>query len=131
MGSQVSNFDSEVVSRGWVNFDQKKRDIPPRAHFYMDVTTLILSADKTSSELYWFQEVPTTLLQYFGTVRGRATHTFETRIDADNAKQRTVPAEFTFDPGSSDLTSIIPVNTRYPGWRLRWWLRSRWSRRKQ
>jgi hypothetical protein len=129
IGSQVANLDSEVVPRGWANFDQKKRDIPPRAHFYMDVATLVLSLDRTSSELHW-QEVPTTLVQYFRSIPGRATHTFEIRIDADNAHQRTVPAKFTFDPASSDLTSIIPFNTRYPGWRLRWWLRSRRSHRK-
>jgi hypothetical protein len=129
IGSQVANLDSEVVPRGWANFDQKKRDIPPRAHFYIDVATLVLSLDRTSSELHW-QEVPTTLVQYFRSIPGRATHTFEIRIDADNAHQRTVPAKFTFDPASSDLTSIIPFNTRYPGWRLRWWLRSRRSHRK-
>lgn len=119
----VSNFDSEVVPRGWANFEETKRDIPPGAHFYLDVATLILSADKKSSALYW-EKIPTTLIEYLRKFSGRVTHTFEIRIDADNARQRTVPVRFTFDPGKSDLMSRVPFNTQYPGWHLRWWLRS-------
>lgn len=57
-----ATFDSEVVACGWANIDQLKIDIPPGAHFYMDVpaATLVLSQDGNSSVLY-MQNIPSTL----------------------------------------------------------------------
>jgi hypothetical protein len=72
--------------------------------------------------------MPTTLAVFLNSYSGRATYTYYMLIGADNARPRKVPVEIMFDPDQTELT-FIPLNTRYPWWRLWWWLRAQWSRR--
>jgi hypothetical protein len=120
----VQHFATEVHSLGWSHHAQSnKRDISRRASFHLDVATLLLNPN----ELYW-ERLPTNLHEFLFSHRGEATYKFDVRIDADNARQRIIPVEFTFDPARSDL-EFIPLNTRYPWWRALWWLRSRWRQK--
>src|SRR5262249_417820 len=83
------------------------------------------------SQLFWEQIPPATLYNFlnsFRTAPGEVRYTFRVRIDAENenARSRTVKVGFLVDPGRTDLR-FIPLNTRWPGWRLRRWLRARFS----
>jgi hypothetical protein len=129
IGQDVKYFDSERHPLGWANYPQSdKRDIPRNDSFYMDVATLLLSDGR--SMLYWPDPMPTTLAEFLGSFQGKAGYTFKVRVNADNARPKVVPVEIGFDPEKSDLT-FVPLNTRYPLWRLWWWLRALWARRKQ
>jgi hypothetical protein len=115
VGDRVTHFDTEVHSLGWAHYAQSnKRDIARRASFHLDVATLLLNP----SELYW-ERLPTNLHEFLFAHPGKATYRFDVRIDADNARQRVIPVEFTFDPRRSDL-EFVALNTRYPWWRALW-----------
>jgi hypothetical protein len=74
-----------------------------------------------------FRTMQNTLAHFFKSHPGKARYTFDLLITADNSRSRKVPIEVVFDPAQTDL-DYIPLNTRYPWWRLLWWLRAQWSR---
>jgi hypothetical protein len=74
--------------------------------------------------------MPNTLADFFNSYSGKARYTFDVLIAADNARPRKIPIEVVFDPAQAGL-NYIPLNTRYPWWRIWWWLRAQWSRRRQ
>jgi hypothetical protein len=127
---KIFDFAHEVISRGWAHHpESKQRNIPRGEAYYLDVATLLLSEDQKHNTLWWPDPIPPTNMMEFlhSLPPGKATYLFEIRVNADNARPRTVPVQFVFDPARSKL-SFIPFNTRYPGWRWRWWWRARRDR---
>jgi hypothetical protein len=131
-GQQPAIFDTETYRFGWAHYPQSEtRDIPRGMSFHMDIATLGLSRDSRRSQLFFGgfgRAMPNPLAEFFNSFPGKATYRFDLLIAADNARPRKVPIEVVFDPEQTDL-NFIPLNTRYPWWRLWWWLRAQWSRR--
>jgi hypothetical protein len=126
-------FNLDPRTYGWSNdATSKKRDLPYKAAHTLDIARLVMPEGGGSSVLFWNpDEMPATLYQFLQRVSSppsEARYTFRVRIDAENenARTRIVPVEFLFDPSRTDL-SFLPFNTRYPWWRLWWWLRAQWS----
>ena len=122
-GGKVFDFDREVIPLGWANYDPKQRNIARGDYYGLDVASLLLSKDEKNNHLYWQawpQPLPTSLMDFLRSLpSGKATYLLDVRVNADNARPRSVPVQFVFDPASSKL-SFIPFDTRYPGWRWRW-----------
>ena len=128
-GGKVFDFARERYPLGWANHpSSKKLDIQRGETNYLDVATLWLSEDRRHNELSLPPDpMPTSMDEFFHSLpTGKATYLFEIRVNADNARPRLVPVQFVFDPACSKL-SLIPFDTRYPGWRWLWSLRSRQS----
>jgi hypothetical protein len=129
-GKTPEYFDSERYVFGWANYPQSdQRDIARGQSFHMDVATLGPSNGR--SQLFFGglgRPMPTTLAVFLGSWSGRATYTYDLLIGADNARPRKISVEVVFDPNQTEL-NFIPLNTRYPLWRLLWWLRAQRSRR--
>jgi hypothetical protein len=133
-GEKPAYFDTDRYEFGWANYRKSdKRDIMRWQSFHMDVATLVLLSNDRSLLIFGGlgrPGMPNTLDEFLKSYQGKATYTYDLLIGADNARPRVVPVEVEFDPEQTDL-KFIPLNTRYPWWRLLWWLRSQWSRRKQ
>jgi hypothetical protein len=114
------DFDREVHALGWANYPQsKQRNIARGDKYHLDVASLLLSKDKKHNELYGPDPLPTSMIAFLQSVPlGTAVYLFDVRVNADNARPRSVPVRFVFDPASSNL-NFIPFDTRYPGWRWR------------
>lgn len=127
-GGKVFDFTREIHSRGWAHHpDSKQRNIPREERYYLDIATLLLSDDRRHNRLWWPDPLPTSMIEFLDSLpTGKATYLFEIRVNADNVRPRSVPVQFVFDPACSKL-SFIPFDTRYPGWRWLWSLRSRQS----
>jgi hypothetical protein len=124
-GGKVFVFDREVLPRGWAHHPHsKQRNIARGDHWPLDAASLRLSPDEKHNQLYWPDPLPTNMIQFIESLPpGKATYLFEIRVNADNARPRSVPVQFVFDPACSYL-SFVPFDTRYPGWRWRWsWTR--------
>jgi hypothetical protein len=130
IGGKVFDFAREVHPLGWAHYSSsKQRNIPRGETYHLDVATLLLSEDGGHNKLVWwpYDPWPTNMLEFLQSLpTGKATYLFEIRVNADNARPRVVPVQFVFDPACSYL-SLVPFDTRYPGWRCRW----RWRRRSQ
>jgi hypothetical protein len=133
VGKEPAVFDTDTYQFGWANYSQSDtRNIQRGASFHIDVATLGLLA-KNRSEFFFGglgRPMPNTLADFFNSYSGKARYTFDILIAADNARPRKIPIEVVFDPAQADL-NYIPLNTRYPWWRIWWWLRAQWSRRRQ
>jgi hypothetical protein len=123
---KIFHFDHEVHPRGWAHYPQsKQRNIARGDKWPLDVASLLLSEDEKHNELWWPDPMPTSMGAFLQSLpKGRAKYLFEIRVNADNARPRSVPVQFVFDPACSRL-SFVPFNTRWPGWRWRWWWRAR------
>jgi hypothetical protein len=132
-GKKPEYFYAERYVFGWANYSQSdKRDIARWQSFHMDVATLVLLSNDESQLFFggFGRHMPNTLADFLNSYAGRARYTYDLLIGADNARPRKVPVEVVFGPDQTELT-FIPLNTRYPWWRLLWWLRAQWSRRRQ
>jgi hypothetical protein len=128
VGKAPAIFDTDECSFGWANCSQSgTRDIPRGMSFPMDVATLGLPTEGGSQLFIAGRLMPNTLRDFLNSYSGKATYTLNVLIAADNARPRNVPIEVAFDPEETEL-KFIPLNTRYPWWRLWWWLRAQWSR---
>lgn len=134
-GGKAFDFAREVIPLGWAQYPgSKQRNIPREEKYYLDVATLLLSDDRRHNSLCWPlcwpDSLPTNMSEFLASLpTGKATYLFEIRVNSDNARPRSVPVQFVFDPACSNL-SLIPFDTRYPGWSWLWSLRSRRSRRQ-
>jgi hypothetical protein len=133
-GKEPECFDTDSYVFGWAHNDKSdKQDISRRQSFLMDLATLSLSSGRGGQSQLFFgglgRPMPTTLAAFLNSYSGKATYRYDLLISADNARPRTVSVEFEFDP-KRDSLKFIPFNTRYFGWRIRWWLRSLSSRRR-
>jgi hypothetical protein len=125
-GQELAIFDTETYRFGWAHYSQSETlDIPCGMSFHMDVATLGPSRDGRSQLFFggMGRVTPNTLAKFFNSFSGKATYRFDLLISADNARPKKVPVEVVFDPEQTEL-SFIPLNTRYPWWRLWWWLRA-------
>jgi hypothetical protein len=132
VGNAPAIFDTDACNLGWAHHPQSDTRVIPRGtSFQVDVATLVLPPNG-GSQLFvggYGRQMPSTLLTFLNSYSGKATYTLEVLITADNARPRSVPVEVAFDPEQTDL-SYIPVNTRYPWWRLWWWLRAQCLHRR-
>ena len=130
VGKVPAIFDNDECYLGWAGYSQSvTRNIPRETSFPMDVATLVLQPNGGSQLVVAHGQVmPNTLRDFLNSYSGKATYTLDVLVAADNARPRKVPVEVAFDPKQTELT-FIPFNTRYPWWRLWWWLRAQWSRR--
>jgi hypothetical protein len=133
-GAKPAYFDTDRYELGWANYAESgTRDIMRGQSFHMDVATLVLLPGNRSRLVFggWGRPgMPNTLHEFLESVQGKATYTYDLLIGADNARPRIVPVEVEFDPEQTDL-KFIPLNTRFPFWRLLRRLRALWARRKQ
>lgn len=130
VGKVPAIFDNDECYLGWAGYSQSvTRNIPRGMSFPMDVATLVLQP-YGGSQLFIVglgMTIPNTLREFLNSYSGKATYTLDVLVAADNARPRKVPIEVAFDPKQTELT-FIPFTTRYPWWRLWWWLRAQWSR---
>jgi hypothetical protein len=130
VGKAPDIFGGDECHLGSAHYSQNDtRDIPRGVSFQMDIATLVLGSN--GNQLFvggLGRTIPTTLFDFLNSWSGKATYTLDVLIAADNATPRKVPIEVAFDPEQTEL-SYVPLNTRYPWWRLWWWLRAQWSRR--
>jgi hypothetical protein len=132
VGKQPAIFDTDTYQFGWANYSQSDtRNIPSFGSFHIDIATLDLLPNSRSRFVFGGlgRTMPNTLAHFFKSHPGKARYTIDLLITADNARSREVPVEVLFDPAQTSLR-YIELNTRYPWWRLLWWLRAQWSRRK-
>jgi len=122
---KVFDFDRGVHPLGWAHYPQsEQRNIPRGDKYPLDVASLLLSKNEKHNQLYWPDPLPTSMIEFLQSLPpGKATYLFEIRVNADNARPHSIPVQFVFEPTCSNL-NFIPFDTRYPGWRWRWWWRA-------
>jgi hypothetical protein len=129
-GRKSAIFDGDEYHLGWAHHSQSDtRDIQRRQSYQMDLATLVLEPRGPNRLIVGGlgRHMPNNLSDFLNSYTGKATYTLDVLVSADNARPRQVSIETAFDPEQDDLT-YIPLNTRFPWWRLWWRLRAHWSR---
>jgi hypothetical protein len=121
-------FSTDPRSCGWSNQPSSKRDLRSKTDHTVDIAVLLKGQSGGQSRLYWDSNSPPAtfynFINPFSAAPGETRYIFRVRIDAENARSRTVPVEFLFDPNRAEFR-FVPFSTRWPGWRLRRWLRAK------
>jgi hypothetical protein len=129
-GQPKKRFSIDQHSYGWSNRPLTKLDLRSKAEHTLDMAVLLKESSGGPSRLFWEPtNMPATLYNFLNPLSaasGETRYIFRVRVDAENenARSRTVPVEFLFDPSRVDLR-FVPFNTRWPGWRLWRWLRAK------
>jgi hypothetical protein len=124
-GEKPECFDSERgYTFGWAHYNKsEKRDILRREAYDLDIATLMFSDGRSHLVFGGLNRImPTTLKAFLESYSGKATYRCDLLISSENARPRTAPVEFDFDP-ERDSLKFVPFNTRYPWWRILRWLR--------
>jgi hypothetical protein len=127
-GKDEDSFETDPRSCGWSNEPPAKRDLHPKRAHTVDIATLLKGQSGSPSQLYWDPTTPPATFYNFvnplSVAPGETRYIFRVDVDAGNARARTVPVEFLFDPTRPEFR-FVPFSTRWPGWRLRRWLRAK------
>ena len=132
-GQKPARFDTDRYDLGWANSSKSdKRNIMRSQSFHMDVATLVLLPGSRSRLIFGGlgRPMPNTLREFLNRLKIKQhTHMICSSALTTHARERF--------QSKSCLILIKPIsiadllNTRFPCWRLLWWLRSQWSRRKR